>query len=201
MRPTGAAAAAVPDEADVHAQGAMNAGARQADVDAIGHGGPGGILRGAVEADLPVERAGVSSSAGICRKISFRQRGLTLFSGLDRSFLNSVSLSSTSAILSDALVGAGRREKVLPTAGRGAVVTSSRGTVGMDDADRWARSGPRVVRARGPGPDRRRGQAGLGQARAGVTARRRGTIDRTLLNWPPGRSQQRRGNPRGNRPS
>lgn len=46
----------VPDEADMHAQGAVDAGTCQAYVHPIGHRGPGGVLGGAVEADLRTDR-------------------------------------------------------------------------------------------------------------------------------------------------
>ena len=43
---------AVPDEAKMDAEAPMYARARQADEDTVGDGGPGGVLRGAVKADL-----------------------------------------------------------------------------------------------------------------------------------------------------
>lgn len=49
---------AAPDEAQVHAQAAVDARARQADEDAIGHRRPGGVLGGAVEAGLSGGAAG-----------------------------------------------------------------------------------------------------------------------------------------------
>ena len=44
--------AALPDEAQVHAQAAVDAGAGEADEHPIGHAGPGGVLGRAVKADL-----------------------------------------------------------------------------------------------------------------------------------------------------
>ena len=53
---------AAPNKAQVHAQAAVHARAREADVDTIRYGRPGWILRWAIKADLPEQQpSGVSS--------------------------------------------------------------------------------------------------------------------------------------------
>jgi hypothetical protein len=61
----------VPDEGDVDPEAAVDGGAVEAEEDAVGDGGPGGVLGVAVEAHLYEGGGTVRSRAG-----------LTLFSGL-----------------------------------------------------------------------------------------------------------------------
>lgn len=88
----------VPDEADVHAQAAVDARAGEADEDAIGDRGPGWVLGRAVEADLAGREQRERGLMDLCEDDAVSSRP-TLLSGFERSFLNRASLSSTSDIL------------------------------------------------------------------------------------------------------
>lgn len=104
--PGSAVLLALPDEADVHAQAAVDAGTGQAYVHTIGHRGPGGVLGRAIKTDLTRTSEAEGDAVEI---LSFNTRQLgqpTLFSGFDLSFLNNVSRSSGSDDIAKSSKGA-----------------------------------------------------------------------------------------------